>query len=153
MYSQKIRGIHPSFLLESGLRYIFSTPYLLDWMNQSIGRDRKYRGPESQQVWHDKNPSLLNGHKARANAWKKPFSGNGECTIYKQDSKQYTFPSNHHRTCFKRGGTRIFKIPRQTKQENYKEKKNPLKSFILILINQFAIGPTKFAKNIKIGWV
>ena len=91
-------------------------------MDQS--RDRKNRGPVSQQVWHDKDPSLLNGHKARANAWKKPFSGNGECTIYKQDSKQYTSPSKHHRTHSKRWESRIFKIPWQTKKENYKEKKN-----------------------------
>ena len=124
MYTQKIRGIHLLFLLESGLRYIFSTPYLLDWMDQSIGRDRKNRVPESKQVWHNKDPSLLNGHKARANAWKKPFSGNGECTIYKQDSKQYTSPSKHHRTHSKRWKSQGFsKYPDKPKRKITKRKK------------------------------
>ena len=125
MFSQKIRGIHPSFLLRSGLRYIFNTPYLLDWMDQSIGRDRKYRGHESQQVLHDKDPSLLNGHEARANAWKKPFSGNGECTIFKQDSKQYTSPLQPTPYTFKKGRVKDFQNTltnqkRKLKRKNFK---------------------------------
>jgi hypothetical protein len=32
-----------------------------DWMGRPFRWDRKYRGPMSQQVWHDKDPSLLKG--------------------------------------------------------------------------------------------
>jgi hypothetical protein len=37
-----------------------------DWMGLSFGWNRKSRGPLSQQVWSDKDPSLLKGHKRRA---------------------------------------------------------------------------------------
>jgi hypothetical protein len=38
-----------------------------DWIGRSFGWDRKNRGPVSQQVWHDKDPSLLKGpeHKPK----------------------------------------------------------------------------------------
>ena len=45
----------------SGLEYIKG-----DCMGRSFGWDRKNRGPVSQQVWHDKDPSLLKGPERRA---------------------------------------------------------------------------------------
>jgi hypothetical protein len=38
-------------------------------MGRSFGWDRINRGPVSQQVWHDKDPSLLKGPERRAYAW------------------------------------------------------------------------------------
>jgi hypothetical protein len=35
-------------------------------MGRSFGWDQKNRGPVSQQVWHDKDPSLLKSPKRRA---------------------------------------------------------------------------------------
>jgi hypothetical protein len=36
------------------------------WIRRSFGWDRVNRGPVSQQVWHDQNPSLLKGPERRA---------------------------------------------------------------------------------------
>jgi hypothetical protein len=41
---------------------------------RSFGWDRKNRGPVSQQVWHDKDPSLLKGLERCMWAWPKFFS-------------------------------------------------------------------------------
>jgi hypothetical protein len=47
-------------------------------MGRSFGCDRKNRGPVSQQVWHDKDLSLLNGPEH----WPKFCSpGNGDVSI------------------------------------------------------------------------
>jgi hypothetical protein len=37
-----------------------------DWKGRTFGWDRKTRGPVSQQVWHDKDLSLLKGPERRA---------------------------------------------------------------------------------------
>ena len=36
-------------------------------MERSFGRDLKDRGPVSQQMWHDKDSSLLKGHENTPN--------------------------------------------------------------------------------------
>jgi hypothetical protein len=53
----------------SGLEQILHTPLCVikgDWMGRSFGWDRKTRCHVSQQVWHDKDPSLLKGPECRA---------------------------------------------------------------------------------------
>jgi hypothetical protein len=69
---------HPqNWLWGSGLEKILHIPMCVvrgGWMGQSFGWDRKNRDPVSQQVCHDKDPSLLKGHR--------PFTGNGDISIY-----------------------------------------------------------------------
>jgi hypothetical protein len=52
-------------------------------MRRSFGSDWKNWGTVSQQVWHDKDPSLLKGPERRAYAkLLQPFAGNGDVSIY-----------------------------------------------------------------------
>ena len=55
-------------------------------MGRSSGRDRKKRGPVSQQVWHDKDPSLLKGRGRRTEILQS--FGNGDVSIFKQNVNQ-----------------------------------------------------------------
>ena len=51
------------------LQFLQSVPMRVargDWLGRSFGWDRKNRGPMSQQVWHDKDPSLLKGPERQA---------------------------------------------------------------------------------------
>jgi hypothetical protein len=50
-------------------------------MGRSFRWDRKNRGPVSQQVWHDKDPSLLKGWAPSIGQNFAPFTGNGDVSI------------------------------------------------------------------------
>jgi hypothetical protein len=56
-----------------------------DWMGRSFGRDRKNRGPVSQQVWHDKDPSLLESPERRPKILQH-FTGNNDLSMWVKNS-------------------------------------------------------------------
>ena len=68
-------SLHVGTRVSIGPQYPFLSHKATKWVG--FIWNRKTRGPVSQQVWHDKDPSPLNGHKRGA----KPFIANGDVSM------------------------------------------------------------------------
>jgi hypothetical protein len=68
-FISKVTHLELDCFTGTGLEWILHIPLRVvrgDWMVQSFGWDRKNGGSVSQQMWHNKDPSLLKGPERRA---------------------------------------------------------------------------------------
>jgi hypothetical protein len=139
----------------SGLEKILHIPSCVvrgDWMGRSFGWDRKNWGPESQHVWHDKDPSLLKGPERRALAMvTSPYKWTSSWAGRKTVNNQSIMSKNQEFSPFDRRAITIISSPVMIDPPSHNMNLHLQTLVFLPSEWKFTIHDTSYSKNKQIS--